>query len=165
MHERIAKSSVSREKPRIALGADHAGFRVKENIKKYLESAGYSVDDVGTWSEDSVDYPDFAVQVAQRVVEGHNDFGILACGTGIGMAMAANKVGGIRAAVAHDTLTAHLAREHNNANVLAVGARILSEQEAIATVRSFLAAGFSGGRHQRRVEKIMELDREPKHQG
>ena len=152
-------------KPRIALGADHAGFRVKESIKKYLESAGYSVDDVGTWSEESVDYPDFAVQVAQRVVEGQNELGILACGTGIGMAIAANKIGGIRAAVAHDILTAHLAREHNDANVLAVGARILSEPDAIAAVRSFLDAGFAGGRHQRRVDKILKLDLEPKPKG
>jgi len=153
------------EKPRIALGADHAGFRVKESIKKYLESEGYSVDDVGTWSEESVDYPDFAVLVAQRVVEGQNELGILACGTGIGMAIAANKIGGIRAAVAHDILTAHLAREHNDANVLAVGARILSELDAIAAVRSFLDAGFAGGRHQRRVDKILKLDLEPKPKG
>jgi ribose 5-phosphate isomerase B len=153
------------EKPRIALGADHAGFRVKESIKKYLESAGYSVDDVGTWSEESVDYPDFAVQVAQRVVEGQDELGILVCGTGIGMAIAANKIGGIRAAVAHDVLTAQLAREHNDANVLAVGARILSEPDAIATVRSFLGARFAGGRHQRRVDKILKLDLEPKHKG
>ena len=153
---------VSAEKPRIALGADHAGFQAKENIKKYLESAGYRVDDEGTWSEESVDYPDFAVKVARRVQQGQNDLGILVCGTGIGMARAANKIGGIRAAVAHDEVTARMSREHNDANVLAVGARVLNEHQLIDVAASFLSAQFSGGRHQRRVDKISELDQEPK---
>jgi ribose 5-phosphate isomerase B len=149
-------------KARIALGADHAGFQAKEQIKKYLESAGYVVSDAGTWSEDSVDYPDFAVQVSRRVQQGQDDLGILVCGTGIGMAMAANKIGGVRAAVAHDALTARMSREHNDANVLALGARVLNEHQIIEAVASFLGAQFAGGRHQRRVDKISELDQEPK---
>ena len=150
------------EKSRIALGADHAGFQAKESIRKYLESAGYTVSDAGTWSEDSVDYPDFAVEVGRRVQQGQADLGILVCGTGIGMAMAANKIGGVRAAVAHDALTARMSREHNDANVLALGARVLSEHQIIEVVASFLGAQFAGGRHQRRVDKISELDQEPK---
>ena len=153
----------SAEKLRIALGADHAGFQAKENVKKYLESAGYGVSDTGTSSEESVDYPDFAVKVARRVQQGHSDLGILVCGTGIGMAIAANKIGGVRAAVAHDALTAQMSREHNDANVLTLGARVLSEHQIIEVVASFLGAHFAGGRHQRRVDKISELDQEPKH--
>ena len=149
-------------KPRIALGADHAGFQAKESIRKYLESAGYEVSDQGTWSEESVDYPDFAIKVARRVQQGQNDLGILVCGTGIGMAMAANKIGGVRAAVAHDAMTARMSREHNDANVLALGARVLNEREIIDAATSFLSAQFAGGRHQRRIDKISELDQEPK---
>jgi ribose 5-phosphate isomerase B len=152
-------------KPRIAVGADHAGFRAKEGLRKYLESAGYTVDDAGTWSEESVDYPEFAVKVARRVQQGQDELGILICGTGIGMAMAANKIAGVRAAVAHDTLTARMSREHNDANVLALGARVLSEHQIIEVVASFLSAQFAGGRHQRRVDKIAQLDQELKQQG
>jgi ribose 5-phosphate isomerase B len=160
MMESSRKSSAA--KPRIALGADHAGFQAKESIKKYLESAGYDVSDEGTWSEESVDYPDFAVKVARRLQQGQDDLGILVCGTGIGMAMAANKIGGVRAAVAHDALTARISREHNDANVLALGARVLNEHEIIEVAENFLSAEFAGGRHQRRVDKISELDQEPK---
>jgi len=145
-------------KPRIALGADHAGFQAKESIRKYLEAAGYVVDDAGTTSEESVDYPDFAAKVARRVQQGQDDLGILVCGTGIGMAITANKVGGVRAAVAHDALTARMSREHNDANVLALGARVLNERQIIEVTESFLSAQFAGGRHQRRVDKISELD-------
>jgi ribose 5-phosphate isomerase B len=154
----------SPRKPRIALGADHAGFQLKESIETYLESNGYVVDDLGTWSEEPVDYPDFARKVASRVAEGHSELGILVCGTGIGMSIAANKIAGVRAALAHDAFTARLAREHNDANVLAVGARVLERDQAIQVVRNFLAAQFADGRHQRRIGKIMELDqeREPK---
>jgi len=147
-------------KPRIAVGADHAGYHVKEAVKQYLESAGYPVDDVGTWSEESVDYPDYAKKVAERVVAGQDDFGFLACGTGIGMSIAANKVEGIRAAVAHDPMTARLARQHNNANVLALGGRVVTDAQAIEIVKDFLATDFRVGRHQRRIDKIAELDRE-----
>jgi ribose 5-phosphate isomerase B len=151
------------DKARIALGADHAGFQAKEHVKKYLESAGYAVNDTGTSSEESVDYPDFAIEVARRVQQGQSDLGILVCGTGIGMAIAANKIGGVRAAVAHDVMTAQMSREHNDANVLTMGARVLSEHQIIEVVMSFLNAQFAGGRHQRRVDKISELDQESKH--
>jgi ribose 5-phosphate isomerase B len=161
MMESSRTSSV--DKPRIALGADHAGFQAKENIKQYLESAGYVVSDTGTWSEESVDYPDFAIKVARRVQQGQDDLGILVCGTGIGMAIAANKIEGVRAAVAHDALTARMSREHNDANVLALGARVLGEHQIIEVAVSFLGAQFAGGRHRRRVDKITELDQEPKH--
>jgi ribose 5-phosphate isomerase B len=161
MMESSRKSSA--EKTRIALGADHAGFQAKESLKKYLESAGYDVSDEGTWSEESVDYPDFAIKVARRVQQGQDDLGILVCGTGIGMAMAANKIGSVRAAVAHDALTARMSREHNDANVLALGARVLNERQIIDAAVHFLNAQFAGGRHQRRVDKISELDQEPKH--
>ena len=153
----------SSSKPRIALGADHAGFRAKETIKKYLEGAGHGVDDVGTWSEESVDYPDFARAVGERVAAGKDPLGILVCATGIGVSIAANKVEGIRAALAHDSLTARRAREHNDANVLALGGKIVGEDEAIAIVQEFLNAQFAGGRHQRRVEKIDEMDQAREH--
>lgn len=146
------------KKPRIVLGADHAGYQRKETIKRFLTEAGYPVTDAGTNSEDSVDYPDFARAVAERVARGEADTGILVCGTGIGMAITANKVPGIRAAVAHDEATARLAREHNDANVLTFGGRTTDDFTAIAIVRAFLDARFAGGRHQRRVDKISELD-------
>lgn len=142
----------------IALGADHAGFHVKETIKRFLRDSGYNCDDVGTSSEESVDYPDFARAVAERVSSGRNEIGILACGTGIGMAIAANKVQGVRAATAHDGMTARLAREHNDANVLTLGARVLDDLRAVEVVREFLSAQFAGGRHQRRIDKIAEMD-------
>ena len=149
----------SSAKQRIVLGADHAGFRLKESIKKYLELAGHAVDDVGTMSEDSVDYPDFAAGAAHRVADGKDDLGIVVCGTGIGMAIAANKVAGIRAALVCDPATAHLAREHNNANMLALAGRMLSDEQAMQIVREFLNTPFAGGRHERRIEKIAQLDR------
>jgi len=148
----------STSKPKIALGADHAGFHAKELVKAFLKEAGYDVDDVGTQSEESVDYPDYAKAVAEKVAAGAARFGILACGTGIGMAMSANKVEGVRAATAHDEMTAHLAREHNDANVLTLGARVLNDEQTLAVVREFLATDFAGGRHQRRVDKISEMD-------
>jgi len=145
-------------KLRITLGADHAGLHIKEAIKGYLESAGYTVTDVGTWSEESVDYPDYAKKVADAVARGDADLGILTCGTGIGMAIAANKVAGIRAAQAHDLVTARGAREFNNANVLSIGGRIVDPAQAVEIVRAFLAVSFKGGRHLRRVEKVAEMD-------
>jgi ribose 5-phosphate isomerase B len=145
-------------KPRIALGADHAGYHIKETIRNYLEQAGYTLDDVGTWSEESVDYPDYARAVGERVAAGQARFGILACGTGIGVAITANKIPGIRAAVAHDAVTARLAREHNDANVLTLGGRVVDDARAIEIVREFLGAQFAGGRHQRRVDKITQLE-------
>lgn len=139
---------------RIAIGADHAGFEEKEKIKKTLDELGIEYEDVGTSSADSVDYPDFARQVAERVARGEAEQGLLFCGSGTGMAISANKVKGIRAAVAWSPDIARLAREHNNANVLALPARFVSEDEAMAIVKAWFAADFEGGRHERRVEKI-----------
>lgn len=153
------------QKPRIAVGADHAGYHAKEIVRKYLEVSGYTVDDLGTWSDESVDYPDYAKAVAERVAAKQDDLGILVCGTGIGMSIVANKVPGIRAALAHDAATARLAREHGDANVLAFGGRVVGETEAIDIVKSFLAAQFAGGRHMRRIEKIAELDRAREQKG
>ena len=143
---------------RISIGADHAGYELKEALKRDLVAHGVAVDDVGTHSSESVDYPDFAADVAARVVSGSADRGILVCGTGIGMAMAANKVEGVRAAPAGDPTSARLAREHNDANVLALGARLTPPDLAKELVRIFLDTPFEGGRHQRRVDKISALD-------
>jgi len=143
---------------RLAIGSDHAGYRLKEIITATLLDAGHMIDDVGTGSEASVDYPDFAADVARRVVSGACDRGILVCGTGIGMAMAANKVDGARAAPAGDLESARLARAHNDANILTLGARIIRPDLALAIVRLFLETPFEGGRHQRRIDKVMALE-------
>jgi ribose 5-phosphate isomerase B len=143
---------------RIALGADHAGFESKEHIKKTLDELGIEYDDLGTSSSDSVDYPDFAARVAGKVGSGEYEQGLLVCGSGTGMAIAANKVKGVRAAVAWNPDIARLAREHNDANVLAVPGRFTSETEAAEIVRAFFSADFEGGRHEKRVEKITELE-------
>jgi ribose 5-phosphate isomerase B len=147
-------------KPRIAIGSDHAGFPVKEAIRKYLEGAGYTVDDQGTSSEDSVDYPDFGKAVGERVAAKQDDLGIAVCGSGIGISIAANKVPGIRAALAHNVITAQLAREHNDANVLALGARIVTPAAALEMVQTFLTTPYAGGRHQRRLDKITQIERD-----
>jgi ribose 5-phosphate isomerase B len=143
---------------RIAIGADHAGYHLKETIKSRLLDAGFAVEDLGTDQDRSVDYPDFAAVVADRVAGGACERGILVCGTGIGMAMAANKVHGVRAAPAGDLESARLSREHNDANILTLGARITPPPLALAIVRLFLETPFAGGRHQRRVDKIMALE-------
>ncbi len=145
-------------KPRIALGADHAGYHIKETIRQFLENAGYPVDDLGTWSEESVDYPEYGKAVADRVAAHQDVYGIALCGTGMGMAIAANKVPGIRAAVAHNVDTARLAREHNDANVLTMGGRVVSGAQAVEMVQAFLNTTFAGGRHARRVEKITQIE-------
>jgi ribose 5-phosphate isomerase B len=150
--------SENSHKPRIALGADHAGFPIKETIRQYLQESGYTVDDLGTWSEESVDYPDFGKAVAEHVISRQDDLGIAVCGTGIGISIAANKVPGIRAACAHDVSTAKLAREHNNANVLALGGRVVTDAQAVEMVRVFLNTPFAGGRHERRIEKIALIE-------
>lgn len=147
-------------KPRIALGSDHAGFPIKETVRQFLQNAGYPVEDLGTWSEESVDYPDYGKAVAESVANKHNDFGVAVCGTGIGISIAANKVPRIRAAVAHDVTTARLAREHNDANVLAMGGRVVNGSQAIEMVQTFLTTPFAGGRHARRVEKISLIEQE-----
>src|SRR5512140_3810830 len=143
----------------IALGADHAGFPLKEKVKRELEASGHHVHDVGTVSGESVDYPDFAAKVGHRVAGGEVQRGILVCGTGLGMAMAANKIHGIRAANAHSLEEARLSRQHNDANVLALGGRMLEENAAMEIVRVFLDTPFEAGRHQRRVQKIADLER------
>jgi ribose 5-phosphate isomerase B len=144
---------------RIAIAADHAGYRLKEAIKRAVGTSCGTLDDLGTDSEAPVDYPDIAAVLAARVTSGLCDRGILVCGTGIGMSMAANKFAGIRAANAWTPDTARLAREHNDANVLALGARLLPEESAVALVRVFLGTPFAGGRHQQRVEKLNALGR------
>ena len=147
-------------KPRVALGADHAGFPIKETIRQFLENAEYLVDDLGTWSEESVDYPDYGKAVGECVAAYKDVFGIAVCGTGIGISIAANKVHGIRAAVAHDVSTARLACEHNDANVLALGGRVVSGSQAIEMVQTFLHTSFAGGRHAQRVEKITAIEQD-----
>lgn len=143
---------------RIALGADHAGFELKQKIKEYLAKQGYDVKDEGTLSTDSVDYPDFARSVGQDVTDGNAERGILVCGSGIGMAIAANKVPGVRAANVSTEYEAQMSREHNDANVLAVGARILDEALALKIVDKWLGTEFAGGRHQKRVDKISQIE-------
>jgi len=139
---------------KIALAADHAGFEEKENIKRTLDEIGIAYDDMGTDSGDSVDYPDFARKVADAVSSGEYEQGLLICGSGTGMAIAANKVHGVRAAVAWRPDIARLAREHNNANVLALPARFTTGEEAAEIIKAWFSAEFEGGRHQQRVDKI-----------
>jgi ribose 5-phosphate isomerase B len=143
---------------RIALGADHAGFELKNCIREYLQHRGIAVEDKGTNSSDSCDYPDLARLVSEEVAERRADFGILVCGTGIGMSMAANKVHGIRAAHVTTDFEAQMAREHNDANVLTLGARVVPEPAALHIIDTWLATQFSGGRHQKRVDKIMSIE-------
>ena len=140
----------------IAIGADHAGFPLKEQLKAWLAAGGHRVIDHGTHSTDSVDYPDYAAAVAEAVRAGGAERGVLVCGSGIGMAMAANKVAGVRAAVAGDPDVARLSRQH--ANVLALGARLTTPTQALAVVQAWLATPFEGGRHARRVDKLSQLD-------
>jgi ribose 5-phosphate isomerase B len=143
----------------IALGADHAGFPLKEDLKSWLIGRGYEVVDCGTQSTESVDYPDYAAAVAAALTAGKAGRGVLVCGSGIGMAIAANKVPGIRAAACTDAYTARLSREHNDANVLALGARITARDSAIEILEAWLAAAFAGGRHAQRVDKLGSLER------
>jgi ribose 5-phosphate isomerase B len=143
----------------IALGADHAGFELKEKIAKYLIAKGITVDDRGTNSSESVDYPDYARVVAEEVANKRADRGILVCGTGIGMSIAANKVPGIRAANAHNESEAQIIREHNDSNVLTLGGRVLDENTAFEIIDLWLSTPFAGGRHARRVEKIGEIEK------
>ena len=143
---------------KIAIGADHAGFEEKEKIKKVLDELGVEYEDVGTFSTDSVDYPDFAEKVGEKIESGESEKGILVCGSGIGVAMAANKMHGIRAAQAWNEKTAKLSRQHNNANVLTIDARVIPENEIPKIVKTWLETDFEGGRHAGRVEKMMNLE-------
>jgi len=144
---------------RIALGADHAGFEEKEKIKATLDELGIEYVDMGTNSADSVDYPDYAKKVAEAVSKGEFEQGLLVCGSGTGMAIAANKVKGVRAAVAWSPDIARLARQHNNANILSLPARFMSENDAAGVVKAWFDADFEGGRHEKRVEKITEIEK------
>lgn len=148
---------------KVALAADHGGFRLKDEIKKLLESLNIEVEDFGCSCETSVDYPDYALPVAEKVAAGEFDRGILVCGTGIGMSIAANKVPGIRCALAHDSFSARATREHNDSNVLALGERVIGPGLALDIVKIWLETEFQGGRHARRVEKVTEI--EAKHSG
>lgn len=143
----------------IAIGADHGGFPLKETLKTFLAESGYSLIDCGTDSPDSVDYPDFARAVAEQVAGGHVWRGIMIDGAGIGSCMAANKVPGVRAAMCYDHATAYNSREHNNANLLTLGAGLIGTSLAKQIVSTFLETKFGGGRHARRVDKIMEIEK------
>ena len=138
----------------ISVGADHAGFALKQEILEYLKRQGIETEDVGCTSTASVDYPDFARKVAESVGSGRANRGILVCGSGIGMAMAANKTAGVRAAPVRDVASARLTRQHNDANVLCLGGRFTTKEKAMKIIDAFLSTPFEGGRHERRVKKI-----------
>ncbi len=140
---------------KVAIGSDHAGFEAKEALKRMLIEQGHDVEDLGTNSSASVDYPDFAQAVSHRVADGGAARGVLVCGTGIGMSITANKVPGIRAALCQDEYTARMSRLHNDANVLCLGSRVTGQGVLEAIVTTWLATDFEGGRHQRRVDKMM----------
>ena len=143
---------------KIAIAADHGGFELKENLKKHYEKQGIILDDLGTYSTDSVDYPDIAEKMCKNILESSSDLGILICGTGIGMSMAANKHRGIRAACCSDTFSARLTRLHNNANVLCLGARVLGTGLALDLVDQFVDAEFEGDRHIKRLSLIEDIE-------
>ena len=145
---------------RIALASDHGGFEQKEELKPWLGGLGFIVDDFGCDSEESVDYPDYAKRAARAVARGDDDYGVLVCGTGIGMMIAANKVHGVRAANLTSTEFAKLSREHNNANIATLSGRFTSLEDNKAILETFLGTEFSGDRHARRVEKIMTIETE-----
>jgi len=149
---------------RIALGSDHAGFAEKEKLKSLFSDLGIEYFDLGTTSEESVDYPDYAKKVAEQVAHGNVDQGVLVCGSGTGMAISANKVPGVRAAVAWSEETAKLARQHNDANVLAIGARTTPEGDIPKIVKAWFGTAFEGGRHAKRVAKIEALEDDVKSQ-
>jgi ribose 5-phosphate isomerase B len=144
----------------IGLASDHGGFELKEELKAFLRTMGVEAVDMGCFSEESVDYPDFGMLVAERVSRGELEKGILICGTGIGMSIVANKFPGVRAALANDLYSSRLSREHNDANILILGGRVVGKDLAKEIVKVWLETPFAGGRHQRRLEKIGALERE-----
>src|SRR5262245_16619627 len=157
-----AAPATGSEARRVAIGSDHGGFALKEILRKAIaEDLGWQVHDCGTHSEEAVDYPDFAAAVAREVASGRCSRGIVVDAAGIGSSMAANKVSGVRCALCHDDATTMNAREHNDANVLALGAKVVHRGLATRLVRLFLTTPFGGGRHERRVQKIMALERGP----
>lgn len=147
---------------KIAIAADHGGYELKDSMVEYIKSLGNEVVDLGTNSADSVDYPDYAKKVCEEIQQGNSDLGILICGTGIGMSLAANKFEGIRAACVSDVYSAKMSRNHNNANVLCIGARVIGDEVAKLIIKTFLENEFEAGRHQRRVDKIMAIEKENK---
>jgi ribose 5-phosphate isomerase B len=146
---------------RIAIGADHAGFELKNSVVEFVRGTGNTVHDLGTYNSEPVDYPDLARKVCEAMQQGKADLGILVCGSGVGASVAANKFFGIRAAICHDTYTAHQGREHDDVNVLCMGSRVIGEALALDIVRIWLAASFSHEeRHQRRLDKVLDIERE-----
>ena len=143
---------------KIAIGCDHGGIVLKSAVLEVLNEKGIDSEDLGCFTNDSVDYPDYALKVAEEVSQGKADLGIILCGTGIGISIAANKVKGIRAAVAHDLFTAEMCKRHNNANILAMGGRVISPELAKDMVRIWLDSEFEGGRHLNRINKISEIE-------
>ena len=143
---------------RIAIGNDHAGFRLKQVLLEHVASLGHESSDFGCPDETSVDYPDFAVPLAQAVIAGEQDLGILICSTGVGMSITANKLKGVRAALCHDTFSARRARQHTDANILCLGSWCIGEGAARDVVEAFLSGEFQGGRHVRRLEKVKALE-------
>ena len=152
VHRRVYARSM-----RIAIGSDHAGYRLKGTLAGHLTAAGHEVVDLGTHSEDRVDYPDFGTAVGRCVASGDADLGVAVCGTGIGIAMAANKISGIRAATVHDVTSARLTRQHNDANVVCFGQRLIGDEVAKESLDAWLSADFEGGRHTARVAKLDAL--------
>lgn len=144
---------------KIAIGSDHGGFALKETIEAYLKEKGYEVEDFGTHSEASTDYPIYGVKVARAVVAGDYDLGLLFCGTGIGISIAANKVKGARACVCSEPLSARMTRLHNDANILCMGGRVVGQDLAKMIVDAFLDAEFEGGRHSKRVNQVMDFEK------
>ncbi len=142
----------------IAIGSDHGGLELKESLKQVLRDRQMQVEDFGTYNADSVDYPDFGEKVAEAVSRGDVALGILVCGTGIGMSIVANKFPGVRAALVTDEFMARMAREHNDANILVLGGRVLDSEQARKMVNTWLDASYAGGRHQRRLDKISQLE-------
>ena len=144
---------------KIVIGSDHGGFHLKEVLKQHLTERGIAFSDAGAYTEESCDYPDIALKVCREIAAGNADRGILVCGTGIGMSMAANKVKGIRAALCGDVFSAAMSREHNNANVICLGERVLGFGLATSILDAWLDTEFAGGRHERRVNKIMAIEK------
>ena len=142
----------------IAIGCDHGGFQIKNAVIDYMKENGIEYSDYGCFSEESVDYPVFAYQVAKAVADGNAELGIICCGTGIGVSMAANKVKGIRAAVCADEFCAEMTRRHNNANVMCMGGRVIDEDKAVKLASIFLNTPFEGGRHEKRVDMITAIE-------
>lgn len=147
---------------RIAIGNDHAAVELKQEIKQYVESLGHEVVNFGTDTNESCNYPEFGEKVGMAVVSGEYDCGILICGTGVGISIAANKVNGVRAAVCSDVATARLVKQHNNANIIAFGARIVGNELAKDIVKAYLEAEFEGGRHQTRIDMFSEIEKRNK---